>query len=267
MQPAIIALVELAALTARWDTEKSGWLLFGALAAATIPLSIIRPDHRLAPPAALLIALLLIAFKATIGPDPLTPLAAAGATLLFALGTVPFLRRAEPERALTACLALAGPLLIMRVLRPELLPNPVWGAISLVLATAALLILWLLRKGESRSRAEDIGRFGAGATAALLFAAAGFDLAPRELVSAAWLVTAVVLLMAGVRMPNKPLRLAGLLLLTATIARVFLVDAADLEGVLRILSFVALGGALIWIGRFYPRVLKAERKGAAARGA
>jgi uncharacterized membrane protein len=68
-------------------------------------------------------------------------------------------------------------------------------------------------------------------------------------------------------MPNKPLRLAGLLLLTVTIARVFLVDAADLEGVLRILSFVALGGALIWIGRFYPRVLKAERKGAAARGA
>jgi uncharacterized membrane protein len=93
----------------------------------------------------------------------------------------------------------------------------------------------------------------------LLLAIAGYDLAPHQFVSGAWLAIAVALLLTGVRLPDKALRLAGLLLLTATVVRVFVVDAADLEGVLRILSFLALGGALIWIGRFYPRVLNAER--------
>ena len=64
------------------------------------------------------------------------------------------------------------------------------------------------------------------------------------------------LLLAGVRMPDKALRLTGLGLLTATILKVFLVDAAELEGVLRIFSF--LGLALIDIGKLYTRVLSAE---------
>ena len=92
---------------------------------------------------------------------------------------------------------------------------------------------------------------------------AAYDLAPREFVSGAWLLVAIGLLLAGVRLADKALRLAGLVLLTATIVKVFLIDAAALEGVLRILSFLGLGGALIWIGRFYPRVLNAEAGGRA----
>ena len=38
----------------------------------------------------------------------------------------------------------------------------------------------------------------------------------------------------------------------------FLVDAAELESVLRILSFLGLGLALIGIGKLYTRVLSAE---------
>ena len=54
-------------------------------------------------------------------------------------------------------------------------------------------------------------------------------------------------------------------LLTATIVKVFLVDAGELEGLLRILSFLGLGIALIGIGRLYGPVLRAEagRRGAA----
>jgi uncharacterized membrane protein len=62
-----------------------------------------------------------------------------------------------------------------------------------------------------------------------------------------------------VRIGDKALRLAGLALLTATALKVFLVDADALEGVLRILSFLGLGVALIGIGKLYGTVLRAER--------
>jgi uncharacterized membrane protein len=79
--------------------------------------------------------------------------------------------------------------------------------------------------------------------------------------SLAGLVVAIGLIVAGIRLPDKALRLAGLLLLTAAIAKVFLIDASELEGVLRILSFLGLGVALIGIGRLYGPVLRAERGG------
>ena len=76
--------------------------------------------------------------------------------------------------------------------------------------------------------------------------------------SLAGLAVSIALLIAGIRLPDKALRLAGLLLLTATIVKVFLVDASELEGILRILSFLGLGIALIGIARLYGPVLRAE---------
>ena len=76
--------------------------------------------------------------------------------------------------------------------------------------------------------------------------------------SAAGIIVALGLLLAGVRLPDKALRLAGLILLTATMVKVFLVDASELEGVLRILSFLGLGVVLIGIGRLYGPILRAE---------
>jgi uncharacterized membrane protein len=52
------------------------------------------------------------------------------------------------------------------------------------------------------------------------------------------------------------LRIAGLALLTLVTFKVFLIDAAALEGILRILSFLGLGLALIAIGWAYGKVLK-----------
>ncbi|MGE0178283.1 MAG: DUF2339 domain-containing protein, partial [Sphingomonas sp.] len=66
------------------------------------------------------------------------------------------------------------------------------------------------------------------------------------------------LLLAGIRLPDKALRVAGLGLLTATMLKVFLVDAAALTGILRILSFLGLGVVLIGIGRLYGPILRAE---------
>lgn len=79
--------------------------------------------------------------------------------------------------------------------------------------------------------------------------------------SLAGLVLSISLLLGGIRLADKPLRLAGLALLTATILKVFLIDAAALTGVLRILSFLGLGIVLIAIGRLYGPILRAEAGG------
>jgi uncharacterized membrane protein len=78
--------------------------------------------------------------------------------------------------------------------------------------------------------------------------------------SLAGLLLSMALLLGGIRLRDKALRLAGLLLLTATTIKVFLVDAGALEGVLRILSFLFLGIALIGIGKLYTKVLDAEAR-------
>lgn len=80
--------------------------------------------------------------------------------------------------------------------------------------------------------------------------------------SLAGLLLSIALLLGGIRGRDKAVRVAGLALLTATTVKVFLVDAGALEGVLRILSFLVLGLALIGIGKLYTKVLNAEAAGA-----
>ncbi|MCP3731978.1 DUF2339 domain-containing protein [Sphingomonas sp. MG17] len=73
--------------------------------------------------------------------------------------------------------------------------------------------------------------------------------------SAALLLLALGWLAAGIRSEARDLRVAGLVLLTVVTLKVFLVDAAALDGVLRILSFLGLGIALIGISWVYGRFL------------
>ena len=77
--------------------------------------------------------------------------------------------------------------------------------------------------------------------------------------SLAGLLLSVGLLMFGARRGDTPLRVAGLGLLTATVVKVFVFDAAALEGLLRIASFAGLGAALIGMGKLYGTVLGRAR--------
>jgi uncharacterized membrane protein len=167
-----------------------------------------------------------------------------------------------------------------------LIHNPLWAAQSVgalpllnLLAPAYLLsAYWLYR---ARRGADGTARSGAWLILALAALVLGVMLMVRQgfqgallngpgLPSAesygyslAGLSLSMALLLAGIRLPDKALRLAGLVLLTATTIKVFLVDAAALEGVLRILSFLVLGIALIGIGKLYTKVLDAEARPAA----
>jgi uncharacterized membrane protein len=71
--------------------------------------------------------------------------------------------------------------------------------------------------------------------------------------SVAWLAFAGAGLAAGLWWRNQWLRRAGLIGVGLVIAKVFLSDMAELEGVLRALSFLGLGGALVGIGYAYRR--------------
>ncbi|MHA6718775.1 DUF2339 domain-containing protein [Sphingomonas sp. RS6] len=77
--------------------------------------------------------------------------------------------------------------------------------------------------------------------------------------SAALLGLALFWLWRGIAAARHDLRLVGLALLTLVTLKVFLVDAAALDGVLRILSFLGLGVALIAIGWAYGRFLGGGR--------
>lgn len=68
------------------------------------------------------------------------------------------------------------------------------------------------------------------------------------------IATAIGFLLHGLRQGGKDWRIAGLALMIATVLKVFLIDAAGLDGLLRILSFVALGLSLIGIGWLHRRL-------------
>lgn len=73
--------------------------------------------------------------------------------------------------------------------------------------------------------------------------------------SAALLAISLFWLWRGISAARHDLRVAGLALLTLVTFKVFLIDAAALDGILRILSFLGLGIALIGIGWAYGRFL------------
>jgi uncharacterized membrane protein len=79
--------------------------------------------------------------------------------------------------------------------------------------------------------------------------------------STAWGLYAMALLVLGVWKTLKPLRYASLGFLLLTVAKVFLYDLSNLQGVYRVFSFLGLGVALMLVSLFYQRfVFRKEEK-------
>lgn len=71
------------------------------------------------------------------------------------------------------------------------------------------------------------------------------------LVSALWSITGAATLVLGLTRGKRELRLGGLAVLIASVAKVFLFDLATLTSIYRVASFIALGlillgGAYMW---------------------
>ncbi|MEL7542819.1 MAG: DUF2339 domain-containing protein, partial [Pseudomonadota bacterium] len=73
--------------------------------------------------------------------------------------------------------------------------------------------------------------------------------------SAVWIAFAIALLAAGLRAKAHVLRHAGFAVLLIATLKIFLIDMSALTGLLRALSFIGLGGALVGIGYAYQRLV------------
>ncbi len=216
IQPLALGIVQLAVLVARTDLGAEAWALFGVLGAASMMLALLRAEYRSAPPLALALALALLLAKAAAGQDPLVPWAAAGITLLF--GGLALALSLWKQRLLwtgIACAGLAGPALIVRAARPELLDRPAWGALMALLAAGSALLVWANRGRASDKAPADPALLAGGAAVALLAGAAVWDLALNELVAAGWLAVAVGAALAARRLGD--LALGTVALMTAMV--------------------------------------------------
>jgi uncharacterized membrane protein len=199
VQPIVVGLIQLAILVGRADLGPVAWLMFGALAIGAVALSTIRAEHRFAPAAALLLALLVIGVKAQ-DHDPAVPWAAALTALLFGGAYVPLSAQSDRLlRSAMAATALAAPFLLLRLAWPELFVPAGWGGIALALTAGTLLLTWLQRSHAGSEPPADPALFMAALAAALLIGAAAFDLLPPDLVASGWLAGALLLALLGRR--------------------------------------------------------------------
>ncbi len=77
--------------------------------------------------------------------------------------------------------------------------------------------------------------------------------------SAVWLLFGAALFAAGIKLKNRPLRIAALAIFALTVAKAFLLDMSNMTGLFRALSFLGLGVALLGVGYLYQRfVLQPE---------
>ncbi|MBY6264594.1 DUF2339 domain-containing protein [Azospirillum sp. 412522] len=94
----------------------------------------------------------------------------------------------------------------------------------------------------------------------------GYDMSDAEWYSysAGFLLFAVAMLVVGIRFGWGWMRHAGLVLVLAVVAKVFLSDMSDLEGMYRVASFLGLGLCLVGTGWLYQRLLRPPPAGTPA---
>jgi len=172
--------------------------------------------------------------------------------------------------AIGATLLLVGAALDPRHYERSQAPIASWLSYAHLVPLAALVAsAWVLREGAAARRAR--------AAAGLCAIVVGFAwinlsildvfsapetrlsfgaerLQTRDLVtSLAWAVYALGLLVAGTALRAGPLRWASLGLMLLTIAKVFLFDLGELDGLLRVASLAGLALSLIAVSLFYQR--------------
>ncbi|MFI5013524.1 MAG: DUF2339 domain-containing protein [Hyphomicrobiales bacterium] len=87
----------------------------------------------------------------------------------------------------------------------------------------------------------------------------GFGQSELYTYSVAWLAIGILLLAYGVWRGSRAARLASACFVVAAALKVFLIDLAGLEGILRALSFIGLGLVLIGIGLVYQKLVFSRR--------
>lgn len=247
---------------------KAGWGVVGALALATLYQLAKQPFHIASDAAFLALGFIERAMLTQ---------------LLFGVALIILIRGPQPWRR-WALLPLGigifrivwfdGLLLNPVIVAQNVGSIPVFNAATLH-ATLAGLCLWLAASRIDMTRLELPLRLGSlflALVATVMLVRQAFHgmlidgteifRAEHYSYSAALLVISILWLWRGIVKEAGWLRVAGLALLTLTTFKVFLVDASALEGLLRVVSFLGLGAALIGIGWGYGRFAAKSAKAA-----
>jgi len=198
----------------------------------------------------------------------LTALLAASSVIAGTLA----LKRAWTHAATYLLAGLAG----SRILTLHLFGNGADGSTFFINALALqfglpCIAAWLLALIFSKTENEGPRRFFQSSGMLLGFIWASFLVRDyfgwRELIgetsgstelyaySVVWLLLAIGYQAAGLLRRAPAIHIGSLFLLLLTAGKVFLVDAAELQGLYRVLSFLGLGLALLGIGYFYNKVV------------
>lgn len=163
-------------------------------------------------------------------------------------------------------LLLLNPTMVPQAVGPVPVANLATGHVALT-----ALWLWLMAKEAPPRFVPALRGLSLGAMIVTVLATirqavqgnlisgASIDTGENYLYSAGLLALAIGWLILGIRRGSKLLRVAGLSLLTVVTFKAFLIDAAVLTGILRILSFLGLGIALIGIGWAYGRLMAVDK--------
>jgi uncharacterized membrane protein len=167
--------------------------------------------------------------------------------------------------------------------------NPLWSSgqevgdtilFNALIVTYGLPLIWsyrLVAEARAMSR-HSIARYTSGTMLVIAFAfvtlevcqlfhgnvLSGSTSSNAEIYSysVAWLLFGLVLLLLGTWRDAKQVRIASLIVMLLTVGKVFLYDAAELEGLLRVFSFLGLGLSLLGLSWFYTRYVFGTPKGA-----
>ena len=89
--------------------------------------------------------------------------------------------------------------------------------------------------------------------ASILLASLLFYTVEGNLLTIAWAVEGLLLLVAGFGLTERTLRLSGLGLLAICLFKVLIIDLRDVETIYRIFSFIVLGAILLGVSFVYTR--------------
>ncbi len=154
--------------------------------------------------------------------------------------------------------------------------TPLLNGITLTFGLGALLTIWAVRSEKLNSDNGPLNFIYKIFGFVMLFAFSSFtvrqyfhggnmfhgSISAEELYSysVVWLVTGLSLLAIGIHWANKSARMASLVFVVLAVLKVFLYDAAELEGLYRVFSFLGLGVSLIGLSFFYTKfVFKSAR--------
>jgi uncharacterized membrane protein len=144
-------------------------------------------------------------------------------------------------------LAFGAPLVLVVVAaalerRVETRWRPRWWLVPRLWSVVALVLLFLLVSLEVRQAFHGDYLDGATTTSGEQYA-----------YSAAWVLLATLLLVAGVARRRRSLRLASLPVMLLAVGKVFLYDTANLSDLYRVFSFLGLGASLLLLAWVYQR--------------